>query len=451
MFFAAGCFGQTADTVRVVNPPFELTDDTVVNAMPDAMPFEVRTVGDRPNSRTSTTRAVFGPTAKEKRQARRAARRQPIETAGQNREPFRVAAGIREAVIAPPADSLATDSLGVTDSLRTVIAGTGDVPGGGVRDSVEVFADVREEGYTLTGTEIQADSVSMEGLSRRERRLAEREMLRADTTLFRHHPLLKDTMSISKVSLISIVVPGFGQFYNQDYWKIPVLYGVTGTALYFGIKEHQEYRKYKKVYDYRIFNGFPREFIDPVQNNMIIHNTYRQLYFGAALASYIYFIADGAINYPSDETRIKVATTLSTICPGLGQIYNGSYWRVPIVVGGFASLIYVIDWNDRMYQRFKLAFEQKMQGLNIGDARYDLSTIQNYKDNARRNRDLCIILTAGLYFLNIIDAHVDAHLQDFDVSDQLAMRIRLEPVTNSFYTQTGGNTNWFGFNLSYNF
>ena len=77
-------------------------------------------------------------------------------------------------------------------------------------------------------------------------------------------------------------------------------------------------------------------------------------------------------------------------------------------------------------------------------------TLKTYKDSYRRNRDLCIILTAGLYVLQIVDAHVDAHLKDYDISDDLSMD--LEPMVNYPYVPgAGGHRPVFGFNLNFNF
>ena len=90
---------------------------------------------------------------------------------------------------------------------------------------------------------------------------------------------------------------------------------------------------------------------------MIRSNTRRQVYLGLTVASYIYFIGDAAVNYSTNEVSdVKKATTLACIFPGAGQIYNKSYWKVPFVVGGFAAMIYCIDWNNRGYQRFKKAY-----------------------------------------------------------------------------------------------
>ena len=115
---------------------------------------------------------------------------------------------------------------------------------------------------------------------------------------------------------------------------------------------------------------------------------------------------------------------------------------MPFVVGGFAAMIYCIDWNNRGYQRFKKAYRLLSDYEKNPDAypdgptdefhgRYSADFIRNLRNNYRRNRDLCIIISAGLYVLQIVDAHVDAHLKDYDVSDDLSMN--LEPLVDYTY------------------
>ena len=82
--------------------------------------------------------------------------------------------------------------------------------------------------------------------------------------------------------------------------------------------------------------------------------------------------------------------------------------------------------------------------------RYSADYIRNLRNNFRRNRDLCIIISAGLYVLQIVDAHVDAHLKDYDISDDLTMN--LEPMVDYTYVPSlGGNRPVFGFNMSIKF
>ena len=152
---------------------------------------------------------------------------------------------------------------------------------------------------------------------------------------------------------------------------------------------------------------------------------------------------------------------MACICPGAGQIYNKSYWKVPFVIGGFATLGYCIDWNNRGFQRFKKAYslladyEQHPEKYPNGPTdefrgRYSSNFIKNLRNNYRRNRDLCIILTGGLYILQIVDAHVDAHLRDYDVSDDLSMNI--EPMVDYAFVPTEGNHRpVIGFNIGLTF
>ena len=274
---------------------------------------------------------------------------------------------------------------------------------------------------------------------------------------------MSDSMSLSKVCWASTVLPGYGQIYNKQYWKLPVLYGLVGTGLGLYIHENKIYKPLRRQYNSYIDVSLSRTpELDALQTKMIRSNTRRQVYLGVTIASYIYFIGDAAVSYKTnDVSSVKKATTLACIFPGAGQIYNRSYWKVPFVVGGFASMIYCIDWNNRGFQRFKRAYnlladyEEHPENYPNGPTdefrgRYSADFIKNLRDNYRRNRDLCIILSGALYVLQIIDAHVDAHLKDYDISDDLSMN--LEPLVNYTYVPTQqGNRPVFGFNLSLNF
>ncbi|MBR5133389.1 MAG: hypothetical protein IKV29_04710 [Alistipes sp.] len=273
-------------------------------------------------------------------------------------------------------------------------------------------------------------------------------------------PFISDSMGLSRMCWLSVPLPGFGQIYNKQYWKLGILYPVVGAATTMFALEHKKYTPIKAQYDqYLIDHGYFRiPELDEIQTQLIRHNTLQQIYAGVAIATYIYFIGDAAINYFTNEvSHIKKATTLSTICPGAGQIYNKSYWRVPIIIGGMASTIYTIDWNNRGYQRFKTAYslrvdyEKNPEKYPNGSAdefrgAYASNFLKNLKDSYRRNRDLCILLTAGVYILNIIDAHVDAHLKDFDISDDLAVNV--EPFIGTTTIQTKPT---FGLNLNVKF
>jgi len=276
-------------------------------------------------------------------------------------------------------------------------------------------------------------------------------------------PLFSDSSSLAKVCWTSAVLPGYGQIYNRQYWKLPLLYSTLGASIGMAIHEGNEYRPLKRRYDELTAESMSRtEELNLLQRRMIRTNTKRQIFWMTAAASYIYFLGDAAVNYSTNEvSSVKKATTLSIICPGAGQIYNKSYWKVPIVIGGMASMVYVIDWNNRGFQRFKKAYALRADfDANPGNypdgvshdelkGRYSATYLKNLRDAYRRNRDLSIILTAAVYAFQAIDAHVDAHLKDFDVSDDLT--VDLQPMFDYQYSHANGTYPVFGFNLNITF
>ena len=315
---------------------------------------------------------------------------------------------------------------------------------------------------SLALTALRTDDIARTDSLLRDSLSGRRSVLAADST--RHKGwFMSDSMSLSKVCWLSTVLPGYGQVYNKQYWKLPILYGLVGGGLALYINENRTYKPLRRKFDAITDVSMVRTpELNALQQKMIRSNTRRQLYLGVTIASYIYFIGDAAVNYSTNEvSNVKKATTLACICPGAGQIYNKSYWKVPFVVGGFASLIYCIDWNNRGFQRFKkaynlrAAYDENPEAYPNGSTdefggRYSASFLKNLRDNYRRNRDLCIILTAGLYILQIVDAHVDAHLRDYDISDDLSMNV--SPTVDYIYSPSAGSTMpAFGMNLSINF
>lgn len=281
-------------------------------------------------------------------------------------------------------------------------------------------------------TDEQADSLKVK--KRREE----------DTSSVRYSSIFRDTIPLSRMTAISLVAPGFSQLYNKQAWKIPILYGVTGGLAVLGFNQSNKYKAAKNEYNTLVNQQATQEELDPAQCKMIRYNTTRTVFFVGAIASYLYFLGDGVLNYNGPENSVKKATTLAMICPGAGQLYNKSYWKVPIVVGAFATMGYVIDWNARGYKRYRTAYNQVVNGQpDEFEGRYSADYLKNMKDNFRRNRDLCIILTGALYLLNVVDAHVDAHLKDYDISDDLS--VRLEPTVFQNYASRNG---YYGVGMS---
>ena len=293
-------------------------------------------------------------------------------------------------------------------------------------------------------------------------------ILKADRSLRRtvrkegKEPFISDSMSLRRVSMLSAVMPGFGQIYNKQYWKLPVLYTTLGTSIGMWVHQSNKYKPLKAQFEAMTDQSLIRtEELNSLQRDMIKHNTLKQTFMFTSIASYIYLIGDAAVNYATNNvSQVNSATTLSTIFPGAGQIYNKSYWRVPIVIGGFATTIYCIDWNNRGYQRFKKAYRlrydaEQNPGLYPNGSpdefggRYASTFLKNLRNSYRRNRDLCIILTAGIYLLQVMDAHVDAHMRDYDISDDLSVDI--SPTVDYAYHPGLGNVATMGMNFSFKF
>ena len=126
----------------------------------------------------------------------------------------------------------------------------------------------------------------------------------------------------------------------------------------------------------------------------------------------------------SAKERANRAALFSAIIPGLGQVYNKKYWKLPILYAGFGTLYYFISSNNTELKKYKTALILRNDNdSNTVDQfpRFSDADLTVRKDFYRRNRDLSYILTGVLYTLNIIDAYVDSQLMDFDISDDLSM------------------------------
>ena len=123
--------------------------------------------------------------------------------------------------------------------------------------------------------------------------------------------------------------------------------------------------------------------------------------------------------------RANRAALLSAIVPGAGQVYNKSYWKVPVLYGGIAALVYFVNFNQTNYRTFNTAYiyrNDEDSGTIDEFPNYSNDDLIVRRDYYRRNRDLTYVIGGVVYVLNIIDAYVDAHLKDFNVSDNLSFR-----------------------------
>ena len=115
------------------------------------------------------------------------------------------------------------------------------------------------------------------------------------------------------------------------------------------------------------------------------------------------------------------AAFYSAVLPGLGQIYNKKYWKVPLVYGALGTTIYFYITNNNKYHSYRDAYKRRLEGFNDDEFTYlDNSRLIAAQKFYQNNRDLSALLTGLFYILNIVDANVDAHLFKFDISKDLS-------------------------------
>ena len=131
------------------------------------------------------------------------------------------------------------------------------------------------------------------------------------------------------------------------------------------------------------------------------------------------------------------AVWLSALCPGLGQIYNRKFWKLPIILGGYVGLAYATSWNNGMLKDYTKAYSDAMDNDPNTNSYMDFfpsttkeedidttwlkKILKSKKDFYRRYRDLCIICMVGAYLVCMIDAYVDASLAHFDIAPDLTL------------------------------
>lgn len=155
----------------------------------------------------------------------------------------------------------------------------------------------------------------------------------------------------------------------------------------------------------------------------------------------------------ADEINILApakAAFYSAVLPGLGQIYNKKYWKAPIVWGAVGTGVYFYVDNNNSYNRYRDAFKLELAGRphefdGTGDKpQLTQESLERAQNVFKKNRDLSLFITLGLYILNIIEANVDAHLPD----NALNTNISFNPT---IFTMPATNQAGFGATISFNF
>lgn len=155
--------------------------------------------------------------------------------------------------------------------------------------------------------------------------------------------------------------------------------------------------------------------------------------------------------FTADYPKPGRAALLSLILPGAGQAYNKRWWKLPIVYGALGGVLYVEIDNIRQYRALRDNYRLLVDGdpnTNPTEAPYDridATTMKSYRDQWRRYVEQTSLVLGLVYLLQVTDAFVDAHLRNFDVSDDLTLRF--QPKLD----QTQGLGPAFGFGISLGF
>lgn len=229
----------------------------------------------------------------------------------------------------------------------------------------------------------------------------------------------KDTLRIGSMFAGATVFIGAEQMYNRQYWKLPIVYGGLGATIGLGIH-------YKHKYD---DSGSSSD-----------KDMYKALFAGAG---FIYWatLMDGIYNYRRDiPHQPGKATIYSILVPGLGQAYNGEYWKIPIYWGCLIGAYHYYDVNKTNYKKYKWIHNLATTEGSGYDGRISAETALYYRNVYRRYRDYSVVALVGFYLLQVIDANVFAYMRDFEVNDNLSMEIEPAVIApnNEYAIYTGG-------------
>lgn len=200
----------------------------------------------------------------------------------------------------------------------------------------------------------------------------------------------------------STIVIGGQQIYNRDYWKLPVIYG--GLAATAGLGSYYIHKDGKKDLGKYLLAGAGA------------------IYWGSLM--------DGVVSYDTKgEHSAGRATLYSLLVPGLGQIYNKEYWKLPLYYSGLMVSASLLIENSANYHRFKRIHNEITDENSTYSGHYTESSALYMRNTYRRYRDYSVVALVGVYVLQIIDANVFSYMLDFDIDDEIAVDVSPTIIT----------------------
>ena len=259
----------------------------------------------------------------------------------------------------------------------------------------------------------------------------------------------KKTIKVGTMFAGSVILPGTAQIYNKQYWKLPIVYGGIGALAGTGGYYLHRYNKSQKFYDnfmaqkteFEATHANPYPF-NPPSIDYNAKKTGTWLMVGAGLL-YWGSLMDGVVNFKSEkELDPGRATIYSALLPGLGQIYNGELFKVPIYWGCLIGSVSFLLNNNTNYVRFKRIHNEATNPDPEISSKVPIAgeTAKWYRDVYRRYRDYSIVATIGFYLLQVIDANVFAYMHDFEVDDDITMNVEPAVIApnNAYALHTSG-------------
>ncbi len=229
----------------------------------------------------------------------------------------------------------------------------------------------------------------------------------------------KNELKIGTMFAGSTVFIGGEQIYNRQYWKLPIIYGGLGATVGMGIHYRNKYNKSVDAFDAAYA-------LDPETTLTIDKRSKDLSTWCFAGAGFLYWatLMDGVVNYKSDlHPHPGKSTLYSILLPGLGQAYNGEFWKIPIYWAGIVGSVHYYRLNSTNYKRYKRIHNEATDPDIKYDGPVSAETALYYRNVFRRYRDYSVVALFGFYLLQVIDANVFAYMQDFEVSDDLSVKV----------------------------
>lgn len=232
----------------------------------------------------------------------------------------------------------------------------------------------------------------------------------------------KNTLKIGTVFAGSALFVGGQQIYNNQTWKLPIIYGGIGAGLAGGIYMNSTGRK----------------------------DVSKWFFIGAG-AFYYASLMDGMLNYkPADFPHPGKATIMSLLVPGLGQIYNNEWWKLPIYLGGMGFAVHMYLDNSSNFNRFTSIYERATTDPTY-DGPVTAEQAKYYRNVYRRYRDYSVLAIAAIYLLQAIDANVFAYMHNFEVDDNLTLNIEPTVIMPSEYQLATAGAPALGLRMGFTF